>query len=257
MLIRLAGLPAAAIHSTAGSMPMGVLVVAAPSGRIAPMALPANPRYGEHAPSPRPGGKFAEEVSPFGISRTHLRGNVRETPGQRLDRMVDAVRFGLALRAGREGGSPPPLDVRTILCALVEAGVNFVLIGGWAETIHGSTAGTEEVAVLVEPGAANDAPLQQALGSLAARPKQAQPDCGAAGTWETAAGRLVVWITLPTGPSAASVRQRAVQVDLGNCRLDVAALDDLERMLVGATTGLPLIRLEALRELRRLVAPTG
>lgn len=220
------------------------------------MALPANPRPSKHATTQRPAGKFAEEISPFGISRTHLRGNLRETADQRLDRMVDAVRFGLALRAGREGNAPPPLNVRAILCALTAAGISFVLIGGWAETIHGSTAGTEEVAVLVDPVAPDDALLRQALERLAARPKLDRPDDGAAGTWETSAGRLVVWSTLPTGLSVATVRQRAVQVDLGNCRLAVATLDDLEGMLAGATSGLPLIRLEALRELRRLVAST-
>lgn len=220
------------------------------------MALPTNPRLGGQATQRRPAGKFSEEVAPSGVSRTHLRGNLRETADQRLDRMVDAVRFGIALRAGRAGNASPPLDVRAMLCTLLGAGVDFVLVGGWAETLHGSTAGTEEVAVLVHPGASDDGPLRQALDRLAARPTPPPPGSGTVGTWETSAGRLVVWRSLPTGPSAVTVGQRAVRMDLRNCRLAVATLDDLERMLAGATSGPPLIRLEALRELRRLVAST-
>jgi hypothetical protein len=61
-----------------------------------------------------------------------------------------------------------PDDFRDLLVALVDAGADFVLIGGWAVAVHGRPRATEDLDVLVRPAAENAARVYRALVAFGA-----------------------------------------------------------------------------------------
>ena len=64
---------------------------------------------------------------------------------------------------------PEPLDPECIFRVLADHGVDYVLIGGLAAVLHGSTAMTNDADILPEPSAANLERLAAALRALDAR----------------------------------------------------------------------------------------
>ncbi len=56
-----------------------------------------------------------------------------------------------------------PDDFRDLLVALVDAGADFVVIGGWAVAVHGRPRATEDLDVLVRPAAENAPRVYRAL----------------------------------------------------------------------------------------------
>lgn len=60
----------------------------------------------------------------------------------------------------------PPLDARSILSALVEGGVEFVVIGGLAVGAHGHQRGTKDVDIVPSPERENLARLAAVLERL-------------------------------------------------------------------------------------------
>jgi len=59
-------------------------------------------------------------------------------------------------------------DFRDLLVALVDAKVEFVLIGGWALAIHGHGRGTDDMDVLVRPSPQNAKLVLHALSAFGA-----------------------------------------------------------------------------------------
>lgn len=61
-----------------------------------------------------------------------------------------------------------PDDFRDVLVALSDAGVEFVLIGGWAMAVHGRARATEDLDVLVRATPENSARVFAALAAFGA-----------------------------------------------------------------------------------------
>ena len=59
-------------------------------------------------------------------------------------------------------------DFRDLLVALVDGGVEFLLVGGWALALHGNGRGTDDMDVLVRPTAENAQAVFRALASFGA-----------------------------------------------------------------------------------------
>jgi hypothetical protein len=206
------------------------------------------------------GGKFGGEESPFGIDVSGLRSLLRLTPEERLTRKVNAARFAAQGRAVRSDLIPPvPVaDPRHALCALASAGVRFVLIGGWAGTLHGSNYATDTIEILVEPSSANHERLDKALRTFAVQPgtdslsTSAGPGGRRPGGSETSAP-FVCRDSLPNGASYSEMHGRATIMDVGHCQVAVASLDDLVDIQQRGQEPSDRILLEDLRELRALL----
>jgi hypothetical protein len=67
---------------------------------------------------------------------------------------------------GRGKGSLREFDLRSLLDALHEAGVNFVVIGGVAVGAHGFIRGTEDLDIVPDPDAGNLERLRDTLNRL-------------------------------------------------------------------------------------------
>jgi hypothetical protein len=210
------------------------------------------------------GGKFGGEESRFGIDVSGLRSLLRLTPEERLTRKLDAVRFAAQGRAvGPDLFPPVPVvDPRCALCALASAGVHFVLIGGWAGTLHGSNYATDTLELLVEPSPANHERLVEALRTFAIQPgtedSSASASLGGQGTGgaETSApfaGRD----SLPNGAGYSEVHGRATTMDVGLCQVAVASLEDLIDIQRRSQEPSDRILLEDLRELRVLTSKSS
>lgn len=59
-------------------------------------------------------------------------------------------------------------DYRDLLVAMVDAGAEFVLIGGWAVAVHGYVRGTDDLDILVRPSSDNASRVFQALAAFGA-----------------------------------------------------------------------------------------
>jgi hypothetical protein len=62
------------------------------------------------------------------------------------------------------------LDADAILRTLVEAGIDFVVVGGFAVAAHGYVRATKDVDIVPRPTAENRARLERVLMSIGARP---------------------------------------------------------------------------------------
>jgi Nucleotidyl transferase of unknown function (DUF2204) len=133
-----------------------------------------------------------------------------------------------------------PLDARRILDALVEHGVDFVVVGGLAAQTHGNTRMTNDVDLIPKPEPSNLARLAETLRALDARvlnPGQESMEIGAAmlpraTIWQfgTPHGDVDVLHDAPGAAPYEELRERALVISLGRSRIPVAGLDDLIRM---------------------------
>lgn len=160
---------------------------------------------------------------------------------------------------------------RGLLEQLAASGVDFVVIGGIAATLHGSERATFDLDICPAPDPANLDALADALVELGAALRGIDDDLPfvpdartLAGveilTLITRLGALDVILHPPGSPPYAQLRRRATVVDLGEAELRVAAVDDLIAMK--ETTGRAkdvedVERLEAIARLRRRVGPPG
>ena len=67
-----------------------------------------------------------------------------------------------------------PDDFRDLLVELTDAGVEFVLIGGWAMAVHGRPRATDDIDVLVRATTDNAARVHAALAAFGAPLRQHQ-----------------------------------------------------------------------------------
>ena len=63
---------------------------------------------------------------------------------------------------------PLPDDFRDLLVELVDTGVDFVVVGGYAVALHGHPRATKDIDILVRPSSENAAKVVQALGAFGA-----------------------------------------------------------------------------------------
>jgi hypothetical protein len=156
------------------------------------------------------------------------------------------------------GESDTPLDAEQILAVLSEYDVDYVLVGGLAVQTHGHLRTTFDVDVLPRPEPANLARLAAALNQLGARVLNRGNESLAidaamlrrATLWqfETSHGALDVLHDAPGAPRYEDLRQRAVEIRLGDLTLAVAARDDLIAMKRASGRPVDLDDLAALTE---------
>lgn len=135
-----------------------------------------------------------------------------------------------------------PLDPQCLFIALAKHEVDYVLIGGLAAVLHGSTAMTNDADIFPAPGADNRERLAEALRGLDARIRdEASPD-GIAFDPHPAllASMRILNLTTRCGdldlafqPAAMddyeAVEAAAVALDLDGVDVRVASLDDIIR----------------------------
>jgi hypothetical protein len=158
------------------------------------------------------------------------------------------------------------LDAGTLLRALVEHGVFFVVIGGLAVNFHGFVRATKDLDIIPGPDPANARRLFDALDQLDAapreigdlRPKEMPVEWGPealdhGGNWVlmTSAGRIDVlqWVSGVEGWE--ELRGRAVEAELpGIGRVWFASYDDLVAMKSAANRPIDVVDLDQLRRIR-------
>jgi hypothetical protein len=137
-----------------------------------------------------------------------------------------------------------PLDALTLLRALRDHDVDFVVIGGFSLAAHGYVRGTKDVDIVPNPAIGNLRRLAEALralkaevalgdlaGELGLEPDEAGLAGGGNWVLETVHGRLDVMQDVPGSPGYGALRARAVLhvvPDAGP--VPFAGLDDLIAM---------------------------
>jgi predicted nucleotidyltransferase len=146
---------------------------------------------------------------------------------------------------------------------LVDAGVDFVVIGGFAAIAHGSVQVTRDLDICYSPGASNLEALGRALVGLDARLRGVADDVpfvpdGATLrrtrvlTLETEEGPLDI-LTDPAGaPGYEALSQRAMEVPVAGVVVRVASLEDLLAMKRASGRPKDLLAVEELEAIARL-----
>lgn len=118
--------------------------------------------------------ELASQERESGIDLTLNRENLRHSPAHRVERGLAFADFVRGARGKRPDDletwghvdGPPPLNPHPLLRALVEHGVDFVLIGGMAGLAHGSSYPTYDLDVAYARDEANLKRLAKALAEL-------------------------------------------------------------------------------------------
>lgn len=135
---------------------------------------------------------------------------------------------------------PAALDIERILLSLADHDVDYVLVGGLAVQTHGHLRTTFDVDIVPRPSRANLERLARALNALDARPLNPGSErveisasmLPRATLWQfaTAHGPIDVLHDAPGAPPYRELRERALEVELGELRVAVAGRDDLISM---------------------------
>jgi predicted nucleotidyltransferase len=159
----------------------------------------------------------------------------------------------------------PELDIQAILRELVEAGVEFLLIGGVAVGYHGHIRATKDVDVVPASDRENLQRLAEVLKRLDARVEGAEefdegelPDpldpaaLELGGNWvlATRLGRLDVMQWIGEWPLWEELSPRAIEDSIGELPIKVVSYDDLIRLKELAGRPEDLADLQRLREAR-------
>lgn len=159
------------------------------------------------------------------------------------------------------------LQIEPLLRALQGHEVEFVIIGGFALSVHGVVRGTKDIDIVPAPDSANLARLAEALLTLEAEPMLAEDfnanelgialdanGLGLGGNWvlRTALGRLDVMQDVVGMKSYAALRAGAVSADVPGAGLFLfAGLDDLVAMKTAAGRPQDEIDVVSLQRARR------
>ncbi len=151
-----------------------------------------------------------------------------------------------------------PLDAEHIFSALAEHGVDYVLVGGLAVQTHGHVRTTVDVDVYPRPDRQNLGRLAEALNALDASVLNAGAGelpidasmLPRATLWQFATrhGAVDVLHDAPGAPPYDELRERALEVELGDLRIAVAGRDDLISMKRASARRVDLEDLAALTE---------
>jgi predicted nucleotidyltransferase len=159
----------------------------------------------------------------------------------------------------------PELDIRGILAALTEEGVEFLLIGGIAVGFHGFVRGTKDVDVVPAPDRENLVRLSRVLKGLDAQidgagdfeggelPDPLDPEALAlGGNWvlNTRLGRFDVMQWIGDDALWEKLSRTAVEAELGDLKLKIVDYDGLVALKEQAGRPQDLIDLQRLREAR-------
>lgn len=156
------------------------------------------------------------------------------------------------------GGPFSPVE---LLGVLVEHGVDFILIGGLAATVHGSPYATVDVDIVPRRERSNLDRLSGALRSVGARVYVSTDETlrfehdgsslSDAAVWNLGTDFGGLDITyVPAGTSGyADLARHAQEIDIGGVIVRVAALEDIIRSKEAANREKDLVVLPALRRL--------
>lgn len=152
-----------------------------------------------------------------------------------------------------------PLDAERILTALAEHSVDYVIVGGLAVQTHGHVRTTVDIDVFPRPEPSNLARLADALNALDARilnPGSERERIDAtmlprATLWQFATrhGAVDVLHAAPGAAPYGELRERALEIRLGDLKLAVASRDDLISMKRASARPVDLEDIAALTEL--------
>jgi hypothetical protein len=158
----------------------------------------------------------------------------------------------------------PEFHPGTLLERLHAAGIDFVVIGGFAGVMHGSAQITRDLDICYSGDQANLDRLGRALIDLDARLR------GVAGsvpfvpdgrtlrrtqilTLDTSAGPLDLLVDPAGSPGYAQLAARALRVEWAGATIKVASLEDLLAMKRAAGRPKDLLAVEELEAIRRLL----
>lgn len=154
------------------------------------------------------------------------------------------------------------LDPTRVLRALADAGIQYILIGGFATILHGYERLTQDLDLCYERSRENVSRLAAVLQELHARPRNWPPKVpfvldaqtilnGDSFTFETDAGDLDLLGT-PSGSTGYSdLLPKSVLYEVADTlTIRVVGLDDLIRLKQAAGRGKDLVDLEALLAIR-------
>ena len=166
---------------------------------------------------------------------------------------------------GWRGRVAPDFRPRRLLSHLVARGVDFVVVGGIAMTIHGSDRNTFDLDICPAQEPGNLDALGKALVAIDARLRGIEEDVPFVPdrrtlkgmqilTLETSLGALDV-LTRPDGsPPYEQLRRRAQRIDIGPTAVAVASIDDLLQMKLAAGRKKDQIDAETLMAIKRLTS---
>jgi hypothetical protein len=152
---------------------------------------------------------------------------------------------------------------RRQLAHLTAYGVDFVVVGGIAATLHGSDRVTFDLDICPSHDPGNLDALGRALVDLDARLRGVDDDVAfvpdgrtLAGmqilTLDTSAGPLDVLIRPDGSPPYDQLRRRAKRLDIGPASVLVASVEDLLEMKRGSARGKDKLDVETLEAIKRL-----
>ena len=134
-----------------------------------------------------------------------------------------------------------PLDLRELFRVLAKHGVDYLIIGGVAAQVHGRRRTTMDLDVTPAPGRENFKRLAAALVALDAHPME----LGSGAPIPTAEqlrvapvvpplatrhGELHILNEVPGATEYATMRARALTIDLDGIAMSIVGVDDLIRM---------------------------
>jgi predicted nucleotidyltransferase len=157
----------------------------------------------------------------------------------------------------------PDFSPTALLQRLVGHGVDFVVIGGVALVVHGSSRFTKDLDICYATDRANLDLLGRTLVDIGAKPRGVEDDAPFVPDGRTLRRTGILCLDSPQGPidlllqpagapPYEELRRRAVRMDLGGFGVLVASLDDLAAMKRAAGRPIDLIDLEEIEVIRRL-----
>lgn len=220
---------------------------------------------------------IGSESPETGIDLTLNEGNLRLSPS---DRVNQGLGFADMVRRGRGGENPPAatqahmektdlgdgLELHPLLGALIRNGVDFVVIGGVAAWIHGSSYPTYDLDVAYARDRGNLERLARALRELKARWRGGPPDLpieldaamlhnGANFTFETPFGKFDVLSELSGVRDYEELRHEARIEFYDGLEIRVASLDHLIAMKRSADRVKDRLMILEYKEISRLRKP--
>lgn len=162
-----------------------------------------------------------------------------------------------------------PVDFLSLLESLADTGLEFVIVGGVAARLYGSSRVTHDIDVVPRIETETWAQAIDALWRAGARPRIPEPlervrDATIVSRWVVEKGMLALTLRSPdgaievdllVGKSAqfAELDRRATRVELDRRIYRVAHIDDLIEMKLEAGRPQDLLDVEALRAIRKRI----